>query len=144
MIIAPTDARAAIGFDEPVDRSNAYAEAGADMIFFEGPTSEDELRQVLSMVRVPVLANMISGGGLTPLLTAQELEAMGYKLVNFGVASQQAAMQAVAGLYDDLMRTGTTAGYQDRMMSFNERQRTVGLPEIMELEKRFATSASTS
>lgn len=53
-------------------------------------------------------------------------------------------MQAVAGLYDELMRTGTTAGYQDRMMSFNERQRTVGLPEVMELENRFATSASTS
>ena len=140
VIIARTDARTVVGFDAAVVRSNAYVEAGADMIFFEAPESEEELRQIPKLVGAPVMANMISGGGFTPLMTAHDLGVMGFKLVNFGGASQQAAMHAVLGLYEELMRTGTTAGYSDRMLDFDERQRRVGLAEVMELEQRFATA----
>jgi 2,3-dimethylmalate lyase len=144
VIIARTDARAELGFDEAVERSNVYAEAGADMIFFEAPHSEDELRRIPSLVSVPVLANMISGGGLTPLLTAAALGEMGFKLVNYGAASQQAAMAAALGLYRELMDTGTTAGYLDRMLSFDERQARIGLPEVLALERRFADRTEES
>ena len=138
VLVARTDARATHGFDEAVERSNIYLEAGADVIFFEAPRSEDELRQIPKLVNGPVLANMISGGGQTPLMTAQELGEMGFKIVNFGAASQQAAMFASVCLYRELMDTGTTAGYLDRMLSFDERQARIGLPEVSELEQRFA------
>jgi 2,3-dimethylmalate lyase len=142
VIVARTDARAVLGFDDAVERSNIYAEAGADMIFFEAPQSVEELRKVPPLVSVPVLANMISGGGLTPLMSATELGEMGFKLVNFGAASQQAAMAATLGLYRELMETGTTAGYLDKMLSFDERQARIGLTEVIELERRFANKES--
>lgn len=137
LIVARTDARQVEGFEAAVERANAYADAGADMIFFESPVSEDELRAVPKRVKLPVLANMISGGGATPLMTAQELGDMGFKIVNYGAASQQAAMQAAYEMYVELMATGTTSGFLDRMMSFDERQRRLGLPEIIELERQF-------
>jgi 2,3-dimethylmalate lyase len=142
VLVARTDARAVSGFDDAIDRANAYAAAGADVIFFEAPRSVEELRRIPELVKVPVLANMISGGGFTPLTSARELGEMGFKLVNFGAASQQAAMHAVLGMYRELMDTGTTAGYLNRMMSFDERQRRLGLPEITELEARFAAPVS--
>jgi 2-methylisocitrate lyase-like PEP mutase family enzyme len=110
------------------------------VIFFESPLSTDELRRVPRLVEAPVLDNMISGGGRTPLTAAGELGEMGYKLVNFGAASQQVAMQATADFYAELMATGTSAGFLDRMMPFDERQRRVGLPEIQELERRFGVT----
>ena len=142
VIIARTDARAVVGFDEAVKRARAYVKAGADGIFLESPFSLDELRRVPGLIDAPVMANMVSGGGLTPLMTYHDLEAMGYKLVVYGAAAMQAAMKAVIGLLEELMTTGTTAGYLDRIVSFDERQRRVGLPEVQELERRFGTAST--
>ncbi|MDD9917494.1 MAG: isocitrate lyase/PEP mutase family protein, partial [Rhodospirillaceae bacterium] len=72
MIIARTDANTAVGFDEALDRAQAYAEAGADVIFFESPRTVEELAAVPKAIGKPVLANMVETG-LTPLLPASEL-----------------------------------------------------------------------
>jgi 2,3-dimethylmalate lyase len=140
VLVIRTDARAVEGFDAAIQRSKAYVAAGADMIFFEAPQNVDELRRIPQLVDAPVLANMITGGGKTPLLTASELGEMGFRLVNFGAASQQAAMHAVLELYEELMATGTTEGLLDRVMDFDERQRRLGLPDVTTLEARFARS----
>ena len=137
VIIARTDARAVYDFDTAVERSNAYVEAGADMIFLEAPQTLEEVREVPKRVNAPVMANMITGGGKTPPVSTTELGDMGYKLVNFGAASQQAAMFAVKRLYEELRRTGTTEGL-DWVMSFDERQDVVDLPGVQELEERYA------
>lgn len=144
VLVIRTDARAVEGFDAAVARARAYVKAGADMIFFEAPRSLDELRRIPHLIEAPVLANMITGGGMTPLIDAAELGEMGYKLVNFGAASQQAAMKAVLELYEELMATGTTARCLDRVLPFDERQRRLGLADVRALEERFAAAETLS
>ena len=78
-IIARTDARAVVGFEEAVRRSNAALEAGADMVFLEAPQSEDELRAVPKEVKGPCLFNYVEGGK-TPTIDMKTAEAMGFKL----------------------------------------------------------------
>src|SRR5215469_18382941 len=78
VIIARTDARAVTGLDDAIERGNRYAEAGADVIFFEAPQTEDEIRRVAREVKAPLLANMVIGGK-TPAIKVAELERLGFK-----------------------------------------------------------------
>jgi 2-methylisocitrate lyase-like PEP mutase family enzyme len=79
VLIARTDARAVVGFEEAVKRSNAALEAGADMAFLEAPQTEAELRAVPQEVRGPCLYNYVEGGK-TPIVDMATAEAMGFKL----------------------------------------------------------------
>ena len=83
-LICRTDAIAVEGFDKALERADAYAAAGADMIFVEAPPSTDHLAQVAKRYagKVPVMANMVEGGK-TPIYSGEELEKIGYKLVIF-------------------------------------------------------------
>jgi 2-methylisocitrate lyase-like PEP mutase family enzyme len=79
VLIARTDARAVIGFEEAVRRSNAALEAGADMVFLEAPQTLDELRAVPKEVKGPCLYNYVEGGK-TPTVDMKSADAMGFKL----------------------------------------------------------------
>jgi 2-methylisocitrate lyase-like PEP mutase family enzyme len=79
VIIARTDARAVVGFDEAIWRANAAIDAGADMAFVEAPQTAEEVAAVPKQVRGPCLLNVVPGGR-TPLSNLREAEAMGYKL----------------------------------------------------------------
>ncbi|MBX6342311.1 MAG: isocitrate lyase/phosphoenolpyruvate mutase family protein, partial [Thermomicrobiaceae bacterium] len=79
VLIARTDALATHGLDEAVRRGRAYAAAGADLIFVEAPRSDAELAALPPAIPAPLVANMTEGG-LTPLHSAAELAAMGYKV----------------------------------------------------------------
>jgi 2-methylisocitrate lyase-like PEP mutase family enzyme len=79
LIIARTDARAVIGFDEAVARGNAALAAGADMVFLEAPQTLDEVAAVPRLVKGPCLLNVVRGGK-TPDLDLDDAERMGYKL----------------------------------------------------------------
>ena len=70
MIIARTDARTALGFEEALERGQAYAEA--DVVFVESPRSREGLAALAGAIDRPLLANMVETG-LTPLLSAPEL-----------------------------------------------------------------------
>ena len=74
MIIARTDAVAVDGFEAALDRAEAYADAGADMLFVEAPRDEAQLREVSERLsgKVPLLVNMVEGGR-TPLIPAGRL-----------------------------------------------------------------------
>jgi 2-methylisocitrate lyase-like PEP mutase family enzyme len=78
-IIARTDSRAVIGFDEAVARGNAALAAGADMVFLEAPQTLDEVAAVPRLVEGPCLLNVVRGGK-TPDLDLADAERMGYKL----------------------------------------------------------------
>src|SRR3984957_7860794 len=78
-IIARTDARAVLGFDEAVARGNAAVAAGADMVFLEAPQTMDEVAAVPRLVKGPCLLNVVRGGK-TPDLDLGDAESMGYKL----------------------------------------------------------------
>jgi 2-methylisocitrate lyase-like PEP mutase family enzyme len=84
LIIARTDARAAVDFDDAVERGKMYVEAGADILFFEAPQSVDEIEKVAKLFagQIPVLINQVIGGR-TPELTADAFEQLGFKIVIF-------------------------------------------------------------
>ena len=83
-IIARTDARAVHGLDEALRRGEQYLKAGADGIFIEAPQNVKELERVGAAFKgVPQIANMLEGGGQTPVLPPQELKAMGFAMAAY-------------------------------------------------------------
>jgi methylisocitrate lyase len=141
-IVARTDARAVTGFDDAVKRCHRYLDAGADVLFFEAPTSEDELRRVTDEFgdSVPLLANMTEGGE-TPLFTADEFEKFGYDIVLYPATGFKAAQKALWDVYNEIVETGTQKGVLDRLVTWQERNELNGLDEIVELEKKYATDS---
>ena len=139
VVIARTDARAVHGFDEAVERSYAYTEAGADVIFFEAPRSRDELERVGDELGddVPLLANMTEGGQ-TPLFSADEFEEMGFDVVLYPATGFKAAAKALRDVYEEIAETGTQEGVMDRLVSWEGRNEITGLDEMIALERRYA------
>ena len=136
IIIARTDARSVKGFDEAIERSKAYREAGADVIFFEAPQSVDEMREVAKTIKAPLLANMVEGGK-TPFLTSKELEEIGYKIVIYPSATLYSATKSILNSLEILKEQDTTKGYWQNMVSFDEFYRLVGVEEMRSIEKKF-------
>ncbi|MBT6273439.1 MAG: carboxyvinyl-carboxyphosphonate phosphorylmutase, partial [Chromatiales bacterium] len=140
IIIARTDARTALGFDAALERAHAYAEAGADVIFFESPRTVEELQNVASSVSKPVLANMVETG-LTPFITATELEQMGYGLVIYAGGLARFLTRQADGFLRNLLDTGTTEAYWTRMNSFAEQNELLELEKFEALAKKYAGDA---
>lgn len=136
VIIARTDAIAVTGFEDAVARANAYAEAGADVVFFDGVETLEQLRDIPSLVDVPAMANMVEGG-VTPFLAAGELERMGYALAIYPTTPYFAALGAMRDVLDTLRTEGTSEPLFDRMGTFGEWQEVTGVAEAMEFVRRF-------
>jgi len=94
LILARTDARATDGLDEALRRVEAFAEAGADILFLEAPKSEEEMRAFCRATDKPALANMVEQGE-TPLLPPKVLEEIGYSLAAYPLTLLAAAMKAM-------------------------------------------------
>jgi 2,3-dimethylmalate lyase len=133
MIIARTDARTVHGIGEALERAKAYEEAGADILFIESPESVEEMKQITTSFKVPVLANMVEGGR-TPFLPVQELQGLGYDLVIFPTASTYLVTKALTRLMTVLKDTGTTASLIPEMITFEEFNDLIGLTKIREIE----------
>jgi len=138
MIMARTDARTSMGIEEAIERGKAYEAAGADIIFIESPESIEEMRVITSSFNVPVIANMVERGR-TPLLSAKELQEIGYDIAIFPVSSLLAATQAVFDMMEELKNKGTTASMASRIFNFEAFNELVGLPDIKKAEKMYAT-----
>jgi carboxyvinyl-carboxyphosphonate phosphorylmutase len=136
VIMARTDALAVNGIDDAIYRARLYREAGADLIFVEAPESVEQMRRIIREVKAPHMANMLPGGK-TPMLTAKELQEIGYSVVAYATACTYAITKAVRDLFETLYRTGTTAGLEDRMVKFDEFNRLVGLEEIRKKEEEY-------
>jgi methylisocitrate lyase len=138
VIIARTDARGPLGFEEALRRAEAYVRTGADGIFLEALRTEAEFRAApRALPGVPLVANMFTGGK-SPLFPAAELAAMGYKVALWVVDALWAAARAVHEVLATLRRAGTTAPCRDRLMGAEEYFALVGLPEYEALERRYA------
>ena len=134
LIIARTDARTRYGIDEAIRRGKLYAEAGADVVFVESVESVEEMRRVNQEIPARIIANMVETGR-TPLLTAGELQDIGYDMVVFPISTLFVAAKAVYDMLVDLRANGTTKNYLDRMMSFSQFNDFIGLPLVRELEE---------
>ena len=138
-IIARTDARAVLGLDSAIERGNEYAEAGADIVFVEAPQSIEELKRIAGEIDAPVMANMIKGSR-TPLLSSEELESMGFKVVIYPNEAHRAAIWAVRECVGHLGKKGTTAGF-DNMIDFASREEIVGTSHWLAMAEKYKETA---
>jgi methylisocitrate lyase len=126
VIMARTDALAVNGVDDAIARVQLAREAGADLLFVEAPTRVEQMRRICAEAGGPCLANNVETG-LSPLLPAAELQAIGYAAVVFPVAATYAVAHALRELYATIRRTGTTASFLPRMVGFDAFNELVGL-----------------
>ena len=119
LIVARTDARAVEGFDATVRRAESYLKAGADAVFPEALESAKEFREFARRVRAPLLANMTEFGR-SPLLSARQLAAMGYRMVIFPMTAFRVSMHAAENCLRDLKRHGTQKAWIERMQTRDE------------------------
>ena len=136
IIMARTDAIAVNGIDDAIQRANLCRDVGADLIFVEAPESVEQMRRIIREVDAYHLVNMLPGGR-TPLLNARELQEIGYSAVAYATACTYTIAKAIKELFESIHKTGTTAGFEDRMMRFDEFNRLVGLEQIREQEEAF-------
>jgi methylisocitrate lyase len=116
MLFARTDARASEGMEAAIDRAKAYVDAGADAIFPEAMRDEHEFETFRKAIDVPMLAN-ITEFGKTPLLSAQQLEDIGYNIVIFPVTTLRLAMKAVHDGLAELAASGSQSGMLQNMQT---------------------------
>jgi 2-methylisocitrate lyase-like PEP mutase family enzyme len=138
VIIARTDAIAVSGFDDAIDRASAYAEAGADVLFVEAMETEEQIRQVPGLLSKPVIFNWFAGGKC-PAPPIKDLQRYGFKLSLIADAVF-ASGRALAEYFDEIKRTGTSAGFSNRMMSFDEMNQLLGIKEVEEMDRRFGVA----
>jgi 2-methylisocitrate lyase-like PEP mutase family enzyme len=136
VIVARTDARAVEGLDGALLRARAYREAGADLVFVEAPTDEDELARIGREVPGLLVANMVEGGK-TPVLPADRLGELGFDLVLYANLAARAAMKAMSEVLTVLRAEGTSASVEDRIVTMAERGRLTGLEQWQALEQRY-------
>lgn len=106
VIMARTDALAIEGLDKALSRIDQYAEAGADMIFFEGATELSQYQAVTRACHLPVLAN-ITEFGVTPLFGKKELQQAGIQLILYPLSAFRAMNAAAVKVYETIRREGT-------------------------------------
>jgi len=143
LIIARTDAVAVEGFDRALARAARYREAGADMLFIEAPRERVELGRIGALMgqATPLMANMVEGGK-TPMLSAQELQELGFALVIFPGAIVRALARTAEDFYATLKAHGTTEPFRGRMFDFNSLNSLIGTPEMLERGRCYEAAAA--
>jgi 2-methylisocitrate lyase-like PEP mutase family enzyme len=141
LIIARTDAVAVEGLPNAIERAVLYRDAGADLLFVEAPKAREDLADIVMRVgrTVPLVANMVEGGK-TPMLSAPELEALGFSLVIFPGGIVRTLAKTATEYYAALAAHGSTQPFRHRMFDFNELNSLIGTPEMIERGRRLGTS----
>ncbi len=138
LIIARTDAIAIEGFDAALDRAEAYVEAGADALFLEAPRNREELARIAKHFsgRVPLLANVVEGG-VTPVLSSDDFEALGFDVVIFPGGIVRAVARTAQDYYESLFEAGSNTPFSHRMHDFDSLNEVIGTPEMLVLGESF-------
>ncbi len=137
LLIARTDGLAVEGYGPTMERANAYMEAGADMIFVEAPTSEEQIEQIARDLPHPKLINMFHGGK-TPLMPADRLGELGYSLIIIPSDTQRAAIKGMQDTLAAIKRDGHSASMQERMVTFKGREEVIGTDKYTALDKKYS------
>lgn len=135
VLIARTDALAEHGVNEAVRRARLYAQAGADLVYVEAPENEEELKSLPKRVGHPLVVNMLTGGR-TPVRSLDELREYGYKLVIWPIETVLMSARIVRKLAKTLIRDGRADGLAEEMLTFEEIQNLLGLPQVLDLRSR--------
>lgn len=144
LIIARTDARACEGLEAAIERMHRYFSAGADVGFIEAPRTIEEVRAIGEAFRgKPLLINLVEGGQ-TPLLSATELEQMGYKFIICANTVLRAAIKNIMQVLKVLKEEGSQVHLQDLICTWEERQALVEANHLMNLEDHYGKIAISS
>lgn len=135
IFIARTDSRETDGLDEAIDRINRYCDAGADVAFIEAPLSIDELEEICKRVEYPKFVNMLAFGK-TPILTAKELEHMGFKMMVAPIDSVLLTAKIMREMAEVFKRDGHTKALYDEMVDFDGIKNILGLSEYLILRDK--------
>ncbi|KUK62534.1 MAG: 2,3-dimethylmalate lyase [Synergistales bacterium 58_81] len=139
VINARTDAIAVAGVEEAIRRGNAYAEAGADLIFIEAPRSVEQIRHVIESIDAPVSINLMDAvvGGKTPLISIDTLRELGVARVSIPVGPLFAAVRGMMDYLDAIKGDRIAEGRTDLVADFGFFKELVGFPKYRELEKEY-------
>jgi len=135
LVIARTDARAGEGVAAALKRLEAYDKAGADVLFFEAPQSEDEMREACAAFDKPMMANM-ADGGKTPILPAATLEEIGYAFAIYPSMTSLVGAAAMEQALIGLKERGLSQSVP--MFDFMEFCRLIGFQEVWDFEQQWA------
>jgi 2-methylisocitrate lyase-like PEP mutase family enzyme len=145
IIMSRTDTLATHGIEEVVRRLNAYAAAGADLLFADAVMAVDEIKAVVRGIKKPLCVNMgfgIRNRATTPLLSAKQLQDLGVSVVIYPrllTASAIQGMKNALAVLDESLKTGEAIDRPDLLVSFEELNELVGMSELDALERRYLT-----
>lgn len=118
-VMARTDAIAVEGVDSAIERSVAYVDAGADLIFAEAVTELEDYKRFKDATGVPVLANLTEFGK-TPLFTTEQLRSVDVDVALYPLSAFRAMSRVAEAVYGAIRSEGTQAGVVDSMQTRDE------------------------
>jgi len=136
MITGRTDALETHGVEEAIRRALMYKEAGADVLFVEGPRDRKELAEIGRRLPPPLAVNLIEGGR-TPICSLEELADMGFFSVGFVLSGLYAATAALERTFGELRRGGSTEAIAGDLMQFGDFNELIGVEERYEQDERY-------
>lgn len=138
LVVARTDAIAVEGLDAALDRAAAFVEAGADILFVEAPPDLAAMQRLTKQfaANIPLLANMVEGGQ-TPLLPFADLHKLGYRVVIYPGAFVRALTHLGTAFYGDLLASGSTASWQEKMLDLGGLNALLGTTDLLEAGKSY-------
>lgn len=136
LIIARTDAIAATGFDDALRRAEAAVKAGADILFVEAPTSEQQIETVAKTFDTPLLFNY-APGGRSPLLPFKRLRDLRYAIILLPVDTLFVAVRAIQSFLAGVKEQDDALAFADRYVPFAEFNELIGVTEQLALGDRY-------
>lgn len=138
LIIARTDAVAVEGFNAAIDRAGAYLEAGADVLFIEAPSTEQQLMEITKELgsKVPLLVNMVEGG-TTPISSAEHLEELGFSIVIFPGGIVRAIARTAQAYYASLYENGSNKLFSGKMFDFRKLNNILGIQDLLSKSEKY-------
>ncbi len=138
LILARTDAVAVDGWEAALERAEAYVQAGADALFIEALRSDAQLSQAAQAfaARIPLLANMVEGGQ-TPIMSADALGDLGFRLVIFPGGTVRALAHGMQAYFASLHQHQSTKPWREKMLDFDQLNEVIGTPELLAHAQRY-------
>ncbi len=138
LILARTDAVAVEGLDAALERAQAYLDCGVDALFVEALRTPEQMAAACQRFgsKVPLLANMVEGGK-TPIQSATELQAHGFKIAIFPGGTARAVAHTLQGYYASLKRHQTTLPWAQKMLNFDGLNEVIGTQALLKLGRRY-------
>lgn len=136
VIVARTDARTTHGLDEALRRAEAFEKAGADVLFVESPESEAEMERIGRSTDLPLLANIVEGGR-TPVLPAERLREIGYRMAIYPATGFLAVGAALTSVYDTIKRTGSSRETTTPLFDFEAFNRMIGFQQVWDFDEKW-------